>query len=89
MSDFPQDKIHNVGHLIKNAQIPKKKKNQKNKTHNEEGKPTNQNVLTITQMIALIKDSKTFMITLFHCSIKTKRKIEQVKTGNIFLAEPL
>lgn len=40
-------------------------------------------------MIALIKDSKTFMKTLFHCSIKTKRKIEQVKTGNVFLAELL
>lgn len=46
MSDIPQGKIHNVGHLIKNAQICKKK--EKNKTHYEEGKPINQNILTIT-----------------------------------------
>lgn len=47
MSDIPQGKIHNVGHLTKNAQICKKKKKKK-KTHYEEGKPINQNILTIT-----------------------------------------
>ena len=29
MSDIPQGKIHNVGHLTKNAQICKKKKKEK------------------------------------------------------------